>query len=301
MRKTITILTIIALICPVWAKSQFSFLMPDKHGKMVKIRIKGKDWTYYKLDLKNPLETVIDGPVKLKIITRLNMKGYEKDDKVDYTIYSVIDGKKTHYTRSAEISKGIELSQSGEGDIGMGGNIIIDLPNGKHKIKLYLDKRDKREIYVRVLKKNSKLSEKPKRVAMNPQEYTNMVKILVKEKQYDYYRVGAQDSLKLSIIGPATVKVLSRLEYDLTMNGDKKYRTQVYEDDSLKNTFLLNTVLSDVAVYAEPYAEKSLSRGDHFYIEVPPGEHIYTFRVLDSGMSAILKFYIPESALGNTP
>ena len=301
MRKAITILIVIALTCPLWAKSQYSLLKPDKHGKIVKIRVKGKDWTYFKLDRKNPLEIVIDGTVKLKIITRLNMKGYQTGDKVDYTIYSVIDGEKTHYTRSAEISKGIKFSQSGEGTIGTGENIIIDLPNGKHKIKLYLAKRDKKEIYVRLLKRNAKLHAKAKRVAMNPQEYTNMVKILVKEKQYDYYRVGPQDSLILRIIGPATVKVLSRLEYDLTMNGDKKYRTQVYENGGLKNTFLLNTVLSEVAVYAEHYADKSLSRADHFYIEVPPGEHIYTFRVLDSGRSAILKFYIPQSALDNTP
>ena len=301
MKKALILLTLILIIVPTLGKSKYSFLKPDKHGKVVKIQVKGKDWTYYKLDRKNPLEIVIDGPVKVRFITRLDMEEYKTGDKIDYTIYADIDGEKTHFTRSAKISKGIQFGDTGSGKIGIGEDIYHEFPAGKHKIKLYLGKKDEKVVYVRVLKEDSKIGEGSQRVAYNPCEFTNIVKILVKEKIYDYYRVGPEDSLNLKVIGPATVKVLSRLEYDITMNGDKKYRVQVYEDDALKNTFLLNTVLSDVAIYAEPYADKSLSQGDQFFIEVPAGEHCYTFKILDSGRSILLKFYIPESALDNTP
>lgn len=301
MKKALIIIAIFALISPIWGKSYYSFLKPDKHGNKVKIQVMGKDRTYYKLDAKNPLEVTVEGPTVIKVLTRLDMSEYKESNKVDYKVYCQCNGKKTHFTCSAVISKGVEFSKSGEGKIGKGESFILKIKPGKQKIMLYLGKNDKKQIYVRLLKQSSQSSAKTERVAMHPQEFTTQVKILVKEKEYDYYRVGHEDSLALKIIGPATVKVLARLEYDITMNGGKKYRIGVYEDGEMKNTFVKSTRLSDVALYAGENSSLKLSRGDEFYIEVPEGEHTYTFKLPDNGGSLLLKFYLPVSALKNTP
>ncbi len=301
MKKTVISLIILGLISFSGIAADYSLLKPNKHGKVLKIQVKGKNWTYYKLDRKNSLEFSVEGPTKIRFITRLDMQEYKSGEKIDYTIYVKQDGRKTHFTRSAVISKGIEFGNETGGKIGTGEDIHFEIPEGKHIIRLYLGKKDDSVVYIRPLKERRQVSSGSKRVAMNPKKFTSLVKIIVKEREYDYFRVGENDSLQLSIIGPATVKTIARLEYDITMNGERKYRIQVLEDGKLKNTFLLNTVLSEIAVYKEDSANKILSRGEIFFIEVPGGEHIYTFKVLDSGRSAVLKFYIPESALNNVP
>lgn len=301
MKKILLIFALLAFIISVEGKAKYTFIKPDKHGKIVKIQVKGKNWTYYRLDNKHSLELNIKGPTTLKMISRLNMRGRKPGEKIDYKMYCILNDKKTHFTKSAVISKGIEFGHSGEGSIGTGEAFYLNLPSGENKVKIYLGKKDESIVYIRPLKELDRVISGTKRVAIDPAEYTREVMILVKESEYDYFRVGNKDSLDLKIIGPATLRVMSRLEYDITMNGEKKYRMQVYEDGGLKNTFLLNTIISQSAVYAEPNANKILSRADDFFIEVPAGEHSYTFLVLDSGRSALLKFYIPEEALSNTP
>ncbi|MBC8277806.1 MAG: hypothetical protein H8E46_06215 [FCB group bacterium] len=301
MKKILLLFVLIALITPVEGRVKYTFIKPDKHGKMVKIQVKGKDRTYYRLDNKRSLELNVKGPTTLKVISRLNMRDKKAGEKIDYKIYCTHNGKKTHFTKSAVISKGIEFGHSGEGNIGTGETFVLNLPSGENIIKLYLGKKDESIVYIRPLKELDQVISGTKRVAIDPAEYSKEVMILVKESEYDYFRIGNNDSLKLKIIGPATLRVMSRLEYDITMNGEKKYRMQVYEDGGLKNTFLLNTIISQSAVYAETNTNKILSRADDFFVEVPAGEHNYTFIVLDSGRSALLKFYIPEEALSNTP
>jgi len=300
MRKIIITLIVFSFTSLVFGEPTFTFLKPDKHGKKVEIQVKGKDRTYYRLDKKHPVEVSIEGPTILKVYSRLDMGKYSPSKKVDYKIYVDDNGEKTHYTRSGEISKGIEFSRTGEGKIGWSQTFTIDVSEGKHKIRFYLGQKDDKIVYLRLLHESDSSKKNVERVAMHPQQFTKMVKILVKEGEYDYYRAGEADSLSLKIIGPATLKVLSRLEYSVVMNGGKKYRIVVNEDGKLKNTFLFSTELSEVAIYADNNAELKLSRGDDFYIEVPKGEHTYKFRVQDHGRSALLKFYIPISALDNT-
>jgi len=297
MKKIFAAVLLLTLIVPSFGKTSYSFFKPDKAGKTVKIQVSGKSWNYCLLDRRSPLELSVEGPAKLKVLSRLDMSDYKSSQKVDYTIQCIIDGNRTHYTHSALISKGVHFGASKKGQIGEGQEFVLDVPAGNHKIKLYVERKDKSVIYARVLKQKRTVSSGTHTVAIFPQKLTKQVKILVNEKEFDYFRVGGSDSLSLKVIGPTSVKTFSRLEYDVTMNGEKKYRVQVYEDGKLKNTFLLNTILSETAVYKEGNAKKIISRGDSFYMEVPAGEHTYTFKVLDSGRSALLKFYIPEKAL----
>jgi len=300
MRKILLTFIAFSLAFMVCGEPKFAFLKPDKNGKRVEIQVIGKDRTYYQLDRKHPIVVNVEGPVKIKVYSRLDMEKYSTSKKVDYKIYVDDNGKKTHYTRSAKLSRGIEFSKTGRGKIGGARDFILNVREGRHKIRFYLGSKDEKIVYLRLLKESRNIPKKVDRVEIHPQQFTKLVKILVKEGEYDYYRVSDTDSLSFKVIGPATVKVLSRLEYSMVMNGGKKYRIAVKEDGKLLNTFMFSTELSEVAIYDENNAELKLSRGDDFYIEVPKGQHTYTFEVQDHGKSALLKFYIPITDLNNT-
>ncbi len=299
MRRFIPIFIILLTAGFAPGNGKYSFLKPDIHGKAVKIQVKGKNYTYYRLDRKSPLQFTLAGPATIKVLTRLDMTPHKKGRKIDYKVFCEKDNRKTHFTRSGVAVKGVKLVGGKNSRIGGSKSFEIDLDEGNHKVILSLDKKSKDVVYIRLLKEGASIVDEPKRVALTPMEFTNQVKIMVKENEFDYYRVGSQDSLRLEVIGPATVKVLARLEYDVTMRGELKYRMLVFEDGTLKNTFILSTRLSDVTVYKEEGAEKRLARGESFYIEVPPGQHTYTFGMRDNGWTSLLKFYIPVKALDN--
>jgi hypothetical protein len=301
MKKILSLILLLCLVFPTWGKAKYSFVKPDKHGKKVKIQINGKNRIYFRLDRKNPLELVLEGPITIKVVSRLDLTDLTTQKKVDYTIYCLRDSDKTHYTCSAVLAKGAKMVTASKNKIGSAEEFEVKIQTGKHKLKLFLDKKDQNQVYVRVLKKEGASVSPPERVAMHPQKFTRQVKILVKENEFDYYRIGPKDSLTLKVIGPASVKTVCRLEYNSTMNGDKKYRLQVNEDGKLKNTFVIATKVSEAAIYADKQASSKLSRGDNFYFEVPAGTHTYNFKLPDNGSSALLKFYLPTSALQNKP
>ena len=300
LKKIIIIITILLATSIAFGKTFYSFISPDHHGKKVKIQVQGKSRTYYELDRKHPAEIILEGPTVLKVYTRLDMKDVKEGKKVDYTIYCLKDGKKEHFTQSTKVSSIAKFCKSKSGQLGRGRSFKLKIGPGKHSVKLFLDSKDKSKVYVRLLKEKSAVSDRVDRVAITPVSYTKQVPILVKEQQYEYYRVGPVDSLSLRIIGPTTVKILARLEYDITTNGGNKLRVQALEDEVLKNTYYLAVKPSQVAVYTATGVDKTLSAAKTLYLEVPSGQHIYNFKVLDSGRNILLKFYIPTVDLNNT-
>jgi len=93
--------------------------------------------------------------------------------------------------------------------------------------------------------------------------------------------------LKVDIIGPTELRVLTRTENHFQMKGRINYRVQVKENGSVINTYQLYSKVSEVAVYKD---EKDLIPGVacEFVIYVPKGNHVYEIVPLDKDKSTLL-------------
>ncbi|HEX05063.1 MAG TPA: hypothetical protein ENH10_07915 [Bacteroidetes bacterium] len=80
------------------------------------------------------------------------------------------------------------------------------------------------------------------------------------------------------------------------MRREIKFPLAIYEDTVLKRTVLIKTTASDIAVLPD-HLDRRASRGDDIYINVPSGNHVYTFDLPENEYEAILRFFIPESDL----
>ena len=266
-------------------------------GKKVTLEISGKKRSYWKLDQKKTVLIRITGPGELKIITRMELNGDRIEDVYSFITY--IDGKKQPLiARATEYSSSVVNPKTNKLRIGKSRTIIYDVADGEHEYRFSLKRDSKNTVYIRPLASNHVVKEDISYVAYLPRSFPEEVRITVKEREYIYYRCSSESTVELEVIGPTRVKCISRLEFNHSMRGNKPYRMQVLEGSDLILTDFFNAEISGTAEYSQQ-ADMILGKGDTFYIDVPSGKHRYMISTPDSDISVILRFYVPESDLGN--
>ncbi|MCU0370177.1 MAG: hypothetical protein MUC31_02080, partial [Bacteroidales bacterium] len=93
--------------------------------------------------------------------------------------------------------------------------------------------------------------------------------------------------LKVSIIGPTELRVLTRTENHFEMKGRIHYRVQVREGGNVLNTYQLSSEVSEVAIYKDVH-DMVPGTACEFVIIVPDGKHVYEILPLDQDKSSLL-------------
>jgi hypothetical protein len=271
---------------------------PDKSPARIKLSVMGKELNYYPLEKGQEILVTVEGPTRLKVLTRIEFGEEASGEKSYYLRYQRDGEKKYKFRRIATASPTAVLADSPAIHLGTSRSIYLKVPAGKHTYRFYVGSKAAYRLFLRFYERTTKVESKPENVAIEPVQFTSAVPLVLREDEVTYYRVGNQDSLKLSIIGPTTVKVLARLEFDPTMFAEQKFRIQVYEDGLIKQIYPLRSKQSEVAEYRE-ISTKVVGNGAKFYIEIPRGKHEYKFEIVDNNRTVLLRFYIPRDDLIN--
>jgi hypothetical protein len=268
-------------------------LKPSGFQSKTSINISGKSRNYYWLSSTEPSVITVQGPGTLKVHSRGQFMPGGKD-AMAYTILYTIDGGEQE---SKDIS-GIERSQKAaysDGTPGIPGElntIEIELRRGYHNIELKLGDNSQNAA-ARFIFTPSKIK-KQEWIAFSPVLPSEPVDLISKETTTAYYRFSMNKPLKVEIIGPTELRVLTRTENHFQMKGRINYRIQVKEDGIVLNTYQLNSKLSEVAVYKD---DKELIPGTacEFVIYVPKGNHSYEILPLDPDKNTLLgRLLIPK-------
>ncbi len=145
----------------------------------------------------------------------------------------------------------------------------IELLRGNHTIEFKL-KDNLVNVSARYSFKPAKVK-KQEWLAFSPVQPSEPVDIISKETTTAYYRFSMEKPLKVDIIGPTELRVLTRTENQYQMKGTINYRVQVKENNIVLNTYQLHSKPSEVAVYKDV---KDLIPGTacEFVIYVPKGK-----------------------------
>lgn len=268
-------------------------------AKSVEIKGKTTSSNYYPLDKTTPVSVKVVGPGTLKVYTRSEIPGKSKE--TIYGLAVVRDGTK-HYliSRSAKVSKAEVVGENKR--IGESKTVTFKVPKGTHEYQFKLPKDSKLDGYARFVFAEKlvapKVDEEIKYIPFLPRKFSEEVRIVVKEEEYIYYRVNTSKVVELEVIGPAKLKIVSRLEFTSQMHNDKPYRLQISNEKEIVQTNPLKGKISATASYRHP-TDLVIGRGDTSFLKVPDGRHRYTFTAPDSEGSVLLRFYLPEKALGN--
>lgn len=305
---------------PLGLAQNWKSLKPLGAVSPVKMSVKDKDFYYYLLNSKQWLKFEVEGPTRIKVVSRAQIPA-----RVSVRTYHILgkrdDSKNYFLTRSTRPSSQVKpITQ--ETAIGESRSIYFKVPKGKHTYEFSVPKDQKDPVWIRVLREKkevkartpSKVQPKSKSVATgnksakgsSGKEYVGFaplngaeeVEVAVKEEIFTYHRATADKAVEVEIIGPAELKVVSRLEIKPSMRGTVSYRVKVEENGQTVATYPFKAKPSGVASYKKP-TSTILSRGDTFLLKVPEGKHRYRVFTPDNDASILVKFYIPRQNLGN--
>lgn len=271
---------------------------PDKSPSPVGVLVMGKRLSYYPLKKGDEILLTIEGPTQLRVLSRIEFGMETGGEKSYYLRYESKNGQKGKFRRVTTASHTAVLADNPSVHLGTSRSVYVKVPSGKHTYRFYVGSKSSYRLYLRFYERKSSVETKSDHLAFAPSRFDQAVTLIVNEEEITYYRAGGQDSLELSVIGPTTIKVLSRLEFDPSMFADQKFRIQVWEDGAVKHIYPLRSKPSEVAEYHD-ISEKVVGKGARFFIEVPRGKHEYRFEVLDNGRTALLRFFIPRKDLNN--
>ncbi|MBU0519786.1 hypothetical protein KJ564_12720 [bacterium] len=300
--KIAVVMALIAILGIGVASAQTGFvwdsIKPAKAPSGVKALVMGKELTYYPLEKGKEIVITVTGPTRLKVLSRIEF-GEEKSGEKSYYLRYELDGKgNTKFRRVATASATAVLAEKRAIHLGTAQNVYIKVPDGKHTYRFYVGSKSTYRLFCRFYERSAAVETESDNIALTPARFTTVIPIIVKEDEASYFRIGSQDSVELSVIGPTTIKVLSRLEHNPAMFANEKFRIRVFEDTIEKQTYPLRSAPSEVAEYGY-VTDTVLGKGAKFFIEVPKGKHLYRFEVIDNGRNALLRFFIPQKDLNN--
>jgi hypothetical protein len=259
---------------------------PVNFQKKITTISSGKARSYYALSTVESSVINIQGPGTLVVNTRAQFNPGETGLK-KYTVLYTIDGS----MQKTEAFTGVEPSSKAsyeDGKLGVPAElrtIKIELLRGSHTIEFKLNDITC-NVSARYVFTPAKIK-KQEWMVFSPVLPLEPVDLISKEASTGYYRFSMEKPLKVDIIGPTELRVLTRTENHFQMKGRINYRVQVKENGSVINTYQLYSKVSEVAVYKD---EKDLIPGVacEFVIYVPKGNHVYEIVPLDKDKSTLL-------------
>jgi hypothetical protein len=298
-RLSIALLALFVVMLPVVAKSvsdKTNYITPTAFDRKADVLIQGKKREYYLLEQGKQIEIKVKGPSKLKIMSRVVFD--TRKDSLEYSyLFLKKDSRKTvTYSHTSHGSDKVVLAGDTSHAVGASRTKLVEIPRGEQVYTISLPKDAKNRVLFRFSLETNQFTTGTPVVPMTPAEFTTQVELISHEESAPYYRIGTGQNVALKIIGPATLKVLSRIEFDPNMTGRQKWRVQVREDGKVKGTYLLASKKSEVASYKETTTLVP-SRAEAFYVEIPQGEHRYEFVLPDNHRTSLLRFLLPRTQL----
>lgn len=237
---------------------------------------------YYLLTKDSPIELNIAGPNWVRVYTRILYKP-EMEDKAIYKI--IVEEMDEEKIVSLETEKSNSAIGPANQEFGKWRSFFIEVPKDGSGYKLSLWQATSDTVAVRFS------FEKPKEWV--PQAVAGLnFKLVLEEsgRTTDYYNLTQEEPIKVKFEGPMRLKIVARLNYDITMDGPQKFTIVALENgkELQRATFRVNK--SESAIYKNkteliPSVERT------FYLPIPDGKHQLEFQLNETiAKSAGLQF-----------
>lgn len=275
------------------SSSDSRYLKPTNFQKRVTTLVSEKTRYYYSLNTVEASIINVQGPGRLRVLTRGRFIP-EEGEKIDYEIIYTLDGGEPRKIQVDDIERSKKATYL-NGSLGVPGQLAdfeIELGRGNHTIEFKLGGQ-KIPVALRYnfMKTKAKKLEWISYCAKQPSEPVDLIS---RESTVSYYRFSGDNPLCVEVNGPTQVRVLTRVENHYQMKGRIDYRLQVKENDKVINTYQLSSRRSEVAVYKDN-DELIPGKAREFVIDVPKGGHTYEIYLLDKDKSSVLgRFLLPK-------
>jgi hypothetical protein len=257
----------------------------NAQGNKVKYYVKGSFITYYALLPDSASHISVTGPGTLTITTRARFKS-DSPDSLSYSILYQSDNKIKIFTAKKVLRAGSDVYIKS----------IDDVPSTSKTFTIKVDP-DVHDYSFLMLKESPQVDLHYKFVPDSVVEWKDVsslndtaeIKVKVDNSNaQSYYRFSLKSPQKFKITGPTSLRILTRLEYDYTMQGLVSYRVCVKRNDTIIGTYKLSGSPSVEAQYVN---NKKLVPGtlEKIFLDVPAGDNYYEFTLLDKQFTSLVR------------
>ncbi|MEO0093614.1 MAG: hypothetical protein ABIK93_09910 [candidate division WOR-3 bacterium] len=240
---------------------------------------------YYLLTKGNPIELSIVGPNWVRVYTRLLYPATLEPKNAKYKI--IVSEADEEKIVTLETEKSNSAIGPANQKFGKWRSFFIEVPPGNNNYKFTLWQAPSDTVAIRFS------IEKPKEWQPVAVSDALRPKRIVSEeagKFFDYYELTKNEPLKIEFTGPLRLKIETRLNYDMTLEGAQKFTILVKENGKEIQQAQFRVNKSETAQYQnKPEIVPSVAR--FFYLQIPEGKHQITFELTETvAKSAVLRF-----------
>ncbi len=256
------------------------------------VLVDGKERIYFRVAPGKPLVVPIDGPVRLRIVSRAEID--HPGAVASYVLTVSENGREIeHNATESSASDRVTLSES-RAAIGKSRRMTVDVSAGAHRLTLATTGA---AIYLRLQRGAPPRGDEPT-VSLTPIDALRSVLVVEGEKSIPYYSVWPGKPVRFRVVGPTTLDIISRLDFDATMRGTHSYRLRLAEGSQLLKQVEFKTSKASTASYSN-LKDRIPSKFDRFRVVIPNGTHDITVDLAaPAGGSAEIHARIPQPVVG---
>jgi hypothetical protein len=259
------------------------------------VMVDGNPRLYFRVSPDHPLRVPVDGPARIRLTSRVEF-ARGKGSVVSYTL-RVLDGTREieHQDTETAPSSRVEAG-TGEGGVGKSRRMTVDVPAGRHELRVVAEGVG--GVLVRLHQSAGARGETPT-VSLTPVEAWRSVIVIEGEKSIPYYSVKAGMPARLRLVGPVTLELITRLDFDSAMRGTQAYRLAVTEKGQRVREVEFKTTKSTTASFGN-LADRVPSKFDRLALPFGEGTHdILVELVSPAGAVVEIHARIPQPGTGN--
>ncbi len=259
------------------------------------LSVQGKPRVYFRVTSQLPLSLTVEGPGRLRIVSRAELpRGAAR--VASYRVR--IDEKGKTLKEQATESSGADGVSLGGGDalLCKSRSFAVDVPAGSHRVSVSVI--DVSSALVRLFLSGPSRSGAAM-VSITPVEAARSVTVSEGEKLIPYYSVLPGKPVRLRIVGPTSLELSSRLDFDATMRGVQSYRLAITGEGRRLREVEFKTTKATTATYTD-LKDRSASKMDRVVIPLGNGTHELAVELIEPrNGSAEIHVRIPQPTIGS--
>jgi len=269
-------------------------LKPASSAAKVALEVDGRRLSYYRADAESPVSLSIEGPTRLKILTRLRMGSGVAE--ATYSVRLRRDGEDRRVeeleTRPSRSGRYLDDDAHRPGAIR---RLYVDVPTGRHEYEIA--PAGGTVVDFRVFLETDGFA----RASVAPIEHGGVETLVHEDRELPYHLARPGARVLLDVVGPTTLTVNTRLLFDRTMIGSQVYIVGVDRSGGEEVLYKMEAKTSNSMTCRDrsdivPGALRA------FNLAVPPGRQTYAFRLADGqGRALALRFLVPRGDLADVP
>jgi hypothetical protein len=288
-----TMILILAFGSAEAAKTKYKVFGLDGGDKKVFLQSGDNKYRYYVLDQGQAIDFTVNGPTRVKVRVRPALEGAIQS--ADYEI-QIWEGDKLVTGRKVNSGKSGLAAEEKDAEVGLARDVFFKVPKGNHSYRVKVLSQGVKKSYLRFYQEKKKKS--AGYATYKPSEFKETIRLKSKKSDITYFQVDTDGGVKLSVLGPAEVRIYCRANFDKNIKDKTKFALGVYENGESVKKFTGIAKKSMAAIYSDR-ADLIPSTLHKYVLNVPSGKHEYTLRKVNSSAPSLsIRFKMKADSLG---